>query len=148
MGSVVPVDEEYRFGDDDILISQTDREGKIVYANKHFRNVSGYDYDELIGRPHSIVRHPDMPHATFAKMWDTIKSGQVFNGVIKNMRKDGKYYWVDLEILPVKNDKGEVTGYIAAARAPSRKDIEENAELYARMLKTEKNQGEDVHDTI
>ncbi len=138
MGSVTPIDEEYRCDDEDVLVSQTDKEGNITYANKRFRDVSGYSYDELVGKPHSIVRHPDMPRAVFAKMWDTIQSGQVFNGILKNMRKDGKYYWVDLEILPIKDEEGKITGYIAVARPASRKDIEENEELYARMLESER----------
>ena len=138
MGSVTPIDEEYRCDDEDVLVSQTDAEGNITYANKRFRDVSGYSFDELVGKPHSIVRHPDMPRAAFVKMWDMIKSGQVFNGIIKNLRKDGKYYWVDLEILPIKDEEGSITGYIAVARPASRKDIEENEELYARMLKSER----------
>ncbi len=143
MGNVTPVDEEYHFDDEGVLVSQTDTEGIITYANKRFREISGYSYDELVGKPHSVVRHPDMPHVTFAKMWDTIKSGQVFNGTIKNMRKDGRYYWVDLEILPIKDDEGNVTSYMAAARPASRKDIEENEELYARMLEAERHKGEE-----
>ena len=142
MGNITPVDEEFRFDNEGVLVSQTDTEGIITYANKRFRDVSGYSYDELIGKPHSIIRHPDMPRATFAKMWDTIGSGQVFNGTIKNMRKDGRYYWVDLEILPIKNDEGKITGYISVAREASRKDIEENEELYQRMKEAESEGGE------
>ncbi len=148
MGKVTPVDEEYQFDNEGVLVSQTDLDGIITYANQKFREVSGYSYDELVGKPHSIVRHPDMPHVTFAKMWDTIKSGQVFNGTIKNMRKDGRYYWVDLEILPIKDDNGQVTTYMAAARPASRKDIEENEELYNRMLEAERHKGEIEDDNI
>ncbi len=141
MGKITPVDEEFRFDNEGVLVSQTDKEGIITYANKRFRDVSGYTYDELIGKPHSIVRHPDMPRITFAKMWDTIQSAQVFNGTIKNMRKDGRYYWVDLEILPIKNEESQITGYIAVARSASRKDIEENEELYKRMREAEREGG-------
>jgi len=148
MGNVMPVDEEYQFDKEGVLVSQTDTEGIITYVNQKFRDVSGYSYEELVGKPHSIVRHPDMPHVTFAKMWDTIKSGQVFNGTIKNMRKDGRYYWVDLEILPIKDEAGNITTYMAAARPASRKDIEENEELYNRMLEAGRHKGEIDDDNI
>lgn len=79
-----------------------------------------------------------MPKTVFEKLWSTIKSGQAWNGLIKNLRKDGRYYWVDTEILPIKNDEGVITGFIAARRAASRKDIEENKEIYRKMLEAEK----------
>ena len=137
MGNVTPVDEEYMFEEEGPMVSQTDTQGRIIYANKKFRQVSGYELDELVGVGHNIVRHPDMPRAVFSKMWDTIKSSQVFNGTIKNMRKDGRYYWVELEILPIKDEDGEILNFMAVARGASRKDIEENKELYERMLETQ-----------
>ncbi|SFV57847.1 Aerotaxis sensor receptor protein [hydrothermal vent metagenome] len=138
MENVAPVDEEYHFDDEGVLVSQTDKEGKFTYVNKRFRDVSGYSYDELVGNSYSIIRHPDMPDAAFAKMWETIESGQVFNGIIKNLRKDGRYYWVNLEILPIKDEDGDITGYISVARPASRKDIEENEKIYKKMLESER----------
>ena len=136
MSKVTPVDEEYVY-EGRVIISQTDTKGIITYANRKFCEVSGYTAQELIGQPHSIIRHPDMPKAVFAKMWDTIKGGQAWNGIVKNLRKDGLYYWVDSEILPILDDDFQVTGYIAARKAASRKDIKENEELYAKMLQAE-----------
>lgn len=136
MNKVVPLDEEYFF-DADVIISQTDLNGVILYANNAFCNVSGYSVDELVGQPHSIIRHPDMPRAVFAKMWETIKSGQVWNGLVKNLRKDGHYYWVETEILPIKDNDEKVTGFMAARKVASRKDIDENNETYKKILKTE-----------
>lgn len=136
MSKVTPVDEEYIY-EGRVIISQTDLQGIITYANRKFCEVSGYTAEELIGKPHSIIRHPDMPKAVFAKMWDTIKGGQAWNGIVKNLRKDGLYYWVDSEILPILDDDFQVTGYIAARKAASRKDIKENEELYAKMLQAE-----------
>jgi len=136
MNKVIPKDKEYFF-DDNVIISQTDLKGVITYANRVFIQVSGYNKDELIGKPHNILRHPDMPKEIFQKMWQTIQNGQVWNGLIKNLRKDGLYYWVDTEILPLKNDEGEITGYIAARKAASRKDIQENEEIYQKMLETQ-----------
>ncbi|WP_373036462.1 PAS domain-containing protein [Sulfurimonas sp.] len=137
MDKVVPVDEEYIF-EGSMVISQTDLKGIITFANRKFCEVSGYKIDELIGSNHNIIRHPDMPKAIFAKMWSTIQGGQAWNGLVKNLRKDGLYYWVDSEIIPVRNENEEITGYIAARKVASRKDIDENKELYKKMLETEK----------
>jgi PAS domain S-box-containing protein len=136
MSKVTPVDEEYVY-EGRVIISQTDLQGIITYANRKFCEVSGYTAEELVGKPHSIIRHPDMPKAIFAKMWDTIKGGQAWNGIVKNLRKDGLYYWVDSEILPILDDDLQVTGYIAARKSASRKDIKESEELYAKMLQAE-----------
>lgn len=134
MNKIAPIDEEYLFGDG-VIISQTDEKGVITYANRLFCDVSGYSVDELVGKPHSIIRHPDMPSSVFARMWETIKGGQVWNGLVKNMRQDGRYYWVDTEILPIKEEQsGRITGYIAARKVASRKDISENEALYKKML--------------
>jgi aerotaxis receptor len=136
MSNVTPIDEEY-FYEGSVIISQTDLKGIIVYANKMFCEISGYSAQELVGQPHNIIRHPDMPKAAFAKMWQTIGSGQVWNGLVKNLRKDGLYYWVDTEILPIRNDNDEVTGYIAARKPASRKNISEVQESYSKMLELE-----------
>jgi aerotaxis receptor len=137
MSKVIPKDKEYFF-DDNVIISQTDTKGVITYANREFCKVSGYEREELIGKPHNILRHPDMPKEIFKKMWETIQSGQVWNGLVKNLRKDGLYYWVDTEILPVRDDNDNIVGYIAARKAASRKDIQENEEIYQKMLETQK----------
>ena len=117
-----------------MIVSQTDEKGVITYANKAFCEVSGYTVDELVGQPHNIIRHPDMPAAAFERLWSTIQGGQAWNGIVKNMRKDGKYYWVDTEILPIKDKDDNITGYIAARRAASRKDIVDTEEAYRKML--------------
>ena len=137
MDKVVPVDEEYIF-EGSMIISQTDLKGSITFANRKFCEVSGYKVDELVGSHHNIIRHPDMPKAAFERMWSTIKGGQSWNGLVKNLRKDGLYYWVDTEIIPIHNENEEITGYIAARKPASRKDIDENRELYNKMLESEK----------
>lgn len=136
MDKVIPIDEEYTF-DSSVIISQTDLQGIIVYANKKFCEISGYTAQELVGKPHNIIRHPDMPKAAFEKMWSAIQGGQAWNGLVKNLRKDGLYYWVETEILPIKDDEGKVIGYIAARKPASRKNILENQELYKKMLNAE-----------
>lgn len=137
MNEIIPVDEEYIITDG-VIISQTDANGVITYANRMFCETSGYKADELVGQPHNIIRHPDMPAAVFAKMWETIKGGQAWNGLVKNLRKDGRFYWVETEILPIKSEDLTVTGYIAASKIASRKDIQENEEIYKKMLQNEK----------
>ena len=133
MDSVIPIDEEYIY-EGNVIISQTDLKGVITYANRMFCEISGYKAEELMGQPHNIIRHPDMPRAAFAKMWDTITGGQAWNGLVKNLRKDGLYYWVDTEILPILDNDYKVTGYIAARKPASRKDIIENQKLYQKMI--------------
>ncbi|MFT7860508.1 MAG: PAS domain-containing protein [Sulfurimonas sp.] len=140
MEKVTPIDEEYMF-DDLVIVSQTDPKGIITYANKAFCTVSGYTVDELVGQPHSIIRHPDMPAAAFQKLWDTIQDGQAWNGIVKNLRKDGRFYWVDTEILPIKDKDDNITGYIAARRAASRKDIVDSEETYKKMQEAVENKG-------
>lgn len=136
MNTITPVDEEY-IVKGDVIISQTDTTGIITYANRAFCAVSGYKADELVGEPHSIIRHPDMPKAAFAKMWETITGGQAWNGLVKNMRKDGLFYWVETEVLPITDEDGAITGFIAARKEASRKNINEIQETYNKMLETE-----------
>jgi len=136
MSKVTPIDDEYTF-DTSVIISQTDLQGIITYVNRAFCEVSDYSVEELSGKQHNIVRHPDMPKVVFEKMWSTLTSGQVWNGLIKNLRKDGKFYWVEIEILPVRDNEDNITGYIAAAKSASRKDILEAEENYKKMLQLE-----------
>jgi len=133
MNSVTPLDREYNF-EGRAVISQTDLEGVITFANRQFCNVSGYKVDELVGQPHNIVRHPDMPRDVFEKMWKNIKSGQSWHGLVKNLRKDGLYYWMEMEIFPIKDNGEEITGYISASKPASTSSIQEHIELYKNML--------------
>jgi aerotaxis receptor len=132
MSKVMPVNEEYTF-EGSVIISQTDLDGVITFANRKFCEVSGYTAKELVGKPHSIIRHPEMPKIIFEKMWNTISTGHTWNGLVKNMRKDGQYYWVDTEILPILDENQKLTGYIASRKPASRKTIEENETTYRKM---------------
>ncbi|MDQ7067234.1 MAG: PAS domain-containing protein [Sulfurimonas sp.] len=134
MEKVTPIDKEYIY-EGDVIISQTDINGIITYANRAFAEASNYEIDELVGKSQNIIRHPDMPKAIFAKMWETISGGQAWNGLVKNLRKDGMYYWVETEIIPVRNsDETQITGYIAVRKEASRKNIKEAQETYSKML--------------
>ena len=102
--------QEYRFSKQDRLISATDTKGNIIYCNDAFVTVSGYERQELIGQPHNIIRHSDMPKAAFAEMWRTLKTGNVWMGLVKNKRKNGDYYWVNAFVTPVY-EGNKVVGY-------------------------------------
>ncbi len=96
-----------------LIISRTDVNGKITYANDHFCRISGYSQEELIGKPHSIVRHPNTPKSVFKEMWETIRSGEIWTGELENMGKNGESYFVKSAIIPIKNTKGEIVEYLA-----------------------------------
>lgn len=136
MEKVEALDTEFLF-QGRVIISETDLKGNITYANRRFCEISGYEREELLGKQHNIIRHPDMPKEVFEKLWSTIKSGQIWHGLVKNLRKDGKFYWVETEIVPSKDDKGEITGFVAARKAASRKNIEETAVMYKKMKEKE-----------
>lgn len=136
MGAVNPIDEEFQF-EGRAIISETDTNGVITYANRKFCEISGYDKSELIGKPHNIIRHPDMPRKAFESMWMTIKQGRVWNGIVKNLRKDGRYYWVDTTITPITDTHGVITGYVAARKPVSKVAIDEAEKEYARMRSEE-----------
>ncbi len=136
MGQVEALDEEYLF-QGRVIVSETDLKGNITYANRKFCEISGYSKEELIGKPHNIIRHPDMPKEAFAKMWSTIQSGQIWHGLVKNLRKDGKFYWVETEILPSKDENGTITGFVAARKPASRQDVQEMSDVYQKMRDSE-----------
>lgn len=104
------VNEEVLFGEDQQLVSTTDLKGKLTYANPIFCQVAGYSEEELLGKPHNQVRHPDMPKAAFRELWAHIREGKSWRGAVKNLCKDGRYYWVDAYVTPIFQN-GQVTGY-------------------------------------
>ena len=130
-----PIDEAFTFKEG-LIVSSTDLKGIITYANRKFCTIAGYDKKELTGKNHNIVRHPDMPKAAFQEVWDTISSGKDWTGIVKNLRKDGKYYWVYSHIAPVFSD-GEITGYTAARRPASESEIAEIIPVYRDLLEKE-----------
>ena len=118
--------------DDAFLVSETNAKGIITFANKQFCDVAEYDLDELMGQPHNMVRHSDMPKAAFEDLWKTVKSGQVWQGYVKNKTKSGGYYWVYATVYPYKNEAGEQC-YMSCRRKPSKEKIEEAIALYKTM---------------
>jgi len=132
--NVEVIDEEVTFEEEGLeakaLITKTDLRGIITYASKAYRQMTKYSKEELIGKPHSIVRHPDMPAAVFKQMWDTIKKDKVWEVYIKNLRKDGKYYWVLVRVEPIYDEYGDKIGYVGLRREPDRDIIKDIEEVY------------------
>jgi len=131
-----PIKNE-RIFDGGVMITETDKSGVITYANQKFREMTGYSKEELIGSPHSINRHPDMPKIAFKQMWQTIKSGEYWNGHVKNMCKDGSFYTVEVWIKARRDRNNKIIGYIAGRMIPSKLDLDESLALYAKLLKEE-----------
>jgi PAS domain S-box-containing protein len=132
----VPVDEEVFF-DGRALISETDTKGNITFVNRKFVEMSAYPKNEAIGQPHSLLRHPDMPKAAFAEMWKVIQSGKIWEGYVKNLRKDGKFYWVVVHIVPKFDEDENIVGYIASRKVPERTKISQLEKKYKEMLELE-----------
>ncbi len=132
-----PIDEEYTF-DKGLIISSTDLSGVITYANRKFCEISGYTKDELIGNNHNLLRHLDMPKAAFQELWETVQASKEWSGVVKNLRKDGRYYWVYAHISPVL-DGDETIGYTAARRPASQAEVEETMPIYKDLVEKESN---------
>jgi len=127
------------------IVSETDADGKITFCNDYFLEVSGYTKEELIGQPHNIVRHPDMPKVVFKLLWVMISTGNNINAVVKNLAKDGRYYWVFTSFEIRKDtDTDEVIGYHASRKSVSKHIVEVISELYAKLLEIEKEEGVDA----
>ena len=132
----LPIDEEVPFRGG-VMITETDTAGIITYANRKFREMTGYSKEELVGSPHSINRHPDMPKAAFKEMWETIKKGNYWEGYVKNIRKDGKYYLVLVWIKPKRDENGNIVGYIAGRKVPDRDAMHAALARYKKMKEEE-----------
>ncbi len=131
-----PVDIEIPF-DGGVMITETDTAGIITYANRKFRSMTGYSKEELIGSPHSINRHPDMPKAAFKGMWETIKGGNYWEGLVKNMNNEGKYYLVEVWIKPKFDENNKIVGYIAGRKIPDRDRMNAALAQYKEMVAAE-----------
>jgi aerotaxis receptor len=126
-------DIETPYPDGKLIVSTTDKAGVITHVNQSFIEMSGYTENELIGMPHSILRHPDMPSAAFKDLWDTVNRGEKWQGFVKNLRKDGGYYWVKATVIPnIRN--GQVVGYTSVRRKPSRTKVSECIQLYPTLF--------------
>nr|WP_321268144.1 PAS domain-containing protein [uncultured Sulfurimonas sp.] len=125
--------QEYVLKNNDFLVSQTDDKGIILFANDDFCKIAGYTIDELVGKPHNTVRHPDMPKAAFKDLWDTVKRGGVWNGYVKNKTRNGGYYWVYATVYPMVDAKTNQTRYMSCRRKASKEEIQEAQALYKTL---------------
>jgi len=139
--AITPTTVERVMREEDFIVSKTNPKGIITYGNPIFVEFSGYSEDELIGTQHNIIRHPDMPRAAFKLAWDTIQSGKEFFAYVKNMSKDGGFYWVFAHITPDFATDGSIVGYTSVRRCPARSAIAAITPVYAQMLAAEKAAG-------
>ncbi len=135
---ISPTGRERILGNDELIVSKTDLQGRITYANKTFQRIASYTESELLGAPHSIVRHPDMPRSVFRLLWDTIQSGHEIFAYVVNMAKTGDHYWVFAHVTASFDARGNIVGYHSNRRAPERAAIEKAHALYQTILAEER----------
>ena len=133
MRTNLPVtNHEYELSDAETIVSTTDLQGNITYANPYFVQVSGYAVEELLRAPQNILRHPDMPAEAFADLWRTLKRGQAWTGLVKNRRKNGDHYWVSANVIPVMDD-ARITGYMSVRTKPAREAVAAAEAVYRQF---------------
>lgn len=127
--------------DDDFIISKTDLKGRITYCNRIFIEFSGFEEHELLGAQHNIVRHPDMPRGVFKFLWDTLEAKKECFAYVKNMSKDGGFYWVLANVTPNLDAQGIAEGYFSVRRKPGRGAVSALSDVYQLMLDEERRAG-------
>jgi len=142
---ITPTSNERVMTADEFIVSKTDAAGRLTYCNRIFIEYSGYKEFELLGQQHNVVRHPDMPRAVFNLLWSTLKSGNEFFGYVKNIAKDGSYYWVFANVTPSFSGSGnnvkDISGYFSVRRKPDAEKLRIIDALYNDMLSAEKAAG-------
>jgi PAS domain S-box-containing protein len=133
----LPKNHERRLGEEDFIVSKTDPTGKITYANRIFMEIAGYTEKELLGVQHNIVRHPDMPRGAFWLLWDTLQKKREFFAFVKNLAKDGSFYWVFANVTPDLDNRGQIVGYYSVRRQAPTSAIRAIEPLYREMLALE-----------
>jgi PAS domain S-box-containing protein len=137
-----PTQHEKVLAEDDFIVSKTDLKGLITYGNRIFIQMSGYSEQELLGAPHNILRHPDMPRAVFKLLWDTIQAKQEICAYVKNLAKDGSFYWVFANVTPSLDSSGNLVGYHSVRRKPRTEAIQSASGLYRAMSEAERRAGD------
>ena len=134
---IVPTGLERTFGPDEVIVTKTDLKGHITYANDVFLRVSGYPEHEMLGQPHSMIRHPDMPRGVFKLLWDRMQAEQEIFAYVKNLASDGAHYWVLAHVTPSRDGFGRVVGYHSNRRVPPRAALDVMVPVYDRMRAAE-----------
>lgn len=135
--TIIPIQRETVLKEHELIISKTDPKGKISYTNRTFMEISQFSEPELLGVQHNIIRHPDMPRGVFKMLWENLQDGKEFFGYIKNICKDGGFYWVLANVTPDYDAEGELLGYYSVRRRPSLEAIAVVTPIYQRMLEIE-----------
>lgn len=138
---VLPTSQETKMPDNGFIVSKTDAKGMITYCNEIFTEMSGYEERQLLGKNQNIIRHPDMPKVAFKLCWDLISSGKEFFGFVKNMSKNGGYYWVFANITPDYDSNEKIVGYTSVRRKPPQSAINTIEPIYKRLVDEEKKGG-------
>lgn len=133
-----PTGKEVRFGVDEIIVSKTDLTGRLTYANDVFLRIAGYEEHEVLGEPHSMIRHPDMPRCVFSLLWETLQAGREIFAYVVNLTKCGDHYWVFAHVTPTFGPDGKIVGYHSNRRYPDPSQIAKVRELYATLLAEER----------
>lgn len=128
---------ERTFGGDDIIVSKTDTKGRIIYANEVFLRVAGYAEKDILGQPHSIIRHPAMPRCVFKLLWDTISSGKEIFAYVINRARNGDHYWVFAHVTPTFDVSRSIVSYHSSRRSPRREAVAKAESLYRELLAIE-----------
>ena len=131
---------ERHFEPHEVIVSKTDLKGRITYANNVFKRISGFSEEELLGAPHSILRHPDMPRCVFKLLWDTLESGREIFAYVINRNKAGDHYWVFAHVTPSFDKNGNIIGYHSNRRVPRKEAVEQVIPLYKTLLGIEESQ--------
>ncbi|MEW5771758.1 MAG: PAS domain-containing protein [Pseudomonadota bacterium] len=139
--NITPTQVEKVMREDDFIVSKTDLKGRILYGNRIFIEFSGYTEQELLGSQHNIIRHPDMPRGVFKLLWDTIQTKSECNAYVKNMARDGSFYWVFANVTPNFGKDGEVIGYTSVRRKPKAEALKLLSGVYQTMLEIERQAG-------
>lgn len=134
-------DQEKSINGDDFIVSKTDLKGKITYCNRIFAKMAGFSIDDLIGSNHNLIRHPDMPKVAFELAWKTIQAKEEFFGFVKNLRKDGGYYWVFAYIAADLDTHGNIKGYTSFRRKPNPQAVQAIIPIYQQLIEAEKGGG-------
>jgi PAS domain S-box-containing protein len=138
---ITPTNHEIIMDDNDFIVSKTDLKGRITYANRVFMRIAGYRESELLNVQHNIIRHPDMPRGVFRLLWNMIESGKECFAYVKNMAKNGDFYWVYANVTVDYDSHGKPIGYFSVRRKPSRQGIEAITGVYQEMMRIEQQAG-------
>jgi PAS domain S-box-containing protein len=137
MNRPTPTGKERFFGENELIVSKTDLRGRIIYANDMFLKIADFTEAEVLGQPHSMIRHPEMPRCVFKLLWDSVESGREIFAYVVNMTKYGDHYWVFAHVTPTFDSAGKIVGYHSNRRSPNRASVATIKELYAMLLREE-----------